>query len=163
MPQPRGKTLDLTFSYQRIDEAISNLNGECFTQKKIHEITGVNKGAISQLIWQKTKKGFLERIKPGCYIKVSDENLTQNLPAAFAATKVWEILCQSDKPLILREISEIITENTGLNCYFPISTLLTKWRRRNVLDKFGGKKPYAYKIKPDYKNKSRPSASSRFF
>lgn len=164
MPRQRGKTLDLTFSYQRIDKAISSLNGECFTPKIIHEITGVNRVSIRVFIFYKTKKGFLEKIRPGCYrkVSVSDGDLTKRLPSAFLATKVWEILRQSDKPLLLREISEIITENTGFNSYFSIGPLLLKWLRRNVLDKLGSKQPYAYQIKPDYKDKDRPSSGPPF-
>ncbi len=160
MPKQRGKTDNLTFAFQRIDRTISSLNGECFTPKEIREITGVNKTDINQFLVNKTKKGFLERIRRGCYRKVSDGNLTQNLPSAFVATKVWRILCQSDKPLIHREISEMIEEETGLNLYFSIGILLFNWYHRNVLDKIGAKKPYAYQIKPDYK-KDRPVSNWR--
>ena len=162
MPHLRGKTRDLTFSYQRIDRAISDLNGECFTPKEIHKITGVNRGNINTFLLTKTKNGLLERVKLGCYRKISSGDLTESLPMSFIATKVWEILYQSDKPLTLREISQIIAENTGLNLYFQISNLFIRWCNRNVLDKFVGKRPYAYKIKPIYKDQDRISASSRF-
>ena len=160
MPSQRGKTYNLTFAWKKLDTAISNLNGECFTSKEIHKITGVNKRAINLFLSKKTKKGLLERIRHGCYKKISDGNLTQRLPLAFVATKVWEILRQSEKPLIQKEISQIITEDTGLDLYSDIGVLLVVWRRRNVLDKFGSKKPYAYQIKPNCE--SRPPVSSLF-
>lgn len=162
MPLQRGKILDLTFGYQRIDKAISSLNGEFFTQKEIHKITRVSRTSIGAFISEKTKKGFIKKIRNGYYQKVSDGDLTKKLPSAFIATRVWSILHQSEKPLILREISEIITGDTGLNTYFSISRLLTLWRQRNVLDKFGAKRPYAYQIKLDYKNKGRPSSGPLF-
>lgn len=161
MPQQKGKTRDLTFAAQKVDRAIHSLNGRHFTSEEIHKMTGVIKGTINEFLRLKTKKGFLERIMHGCYRKVQDGSLTQNLPMAFTATKVWEILRQSDKPLIHREISEIITEDTGFNTYSEIGVLLLIWCRRKVLDKIGGKKPYAYQIKPDY-NLGRPSASKPF-
>ncbi len=162
MPKQRGQTYNLTFASQRIDKAISSLNGECFTQKEIHEITGVDRKDIGVFVSNKTKKGFLKRIRYGCYRKVSDGNLTKRLPSAFIATKVWRIFSQSEKPLTRREISEIIEEETGLNLHDSIRPLITIWHHRNVLDKFGAKRPYVYQIKPDYKDKDRPPASSPF-
>ena len=162
MGRQSGQIVDLTFAWQRIDRVISGLSGEYVTPKEIQEITGVDIVNIRGFLCEKTKKKFLERTRRGCYRKVSNGNLTQKLPEAFIATKVWEILCQSDKPLILREVSKIITENTGLDLYFSVSALLMRWHQRNVLDKFGGKQPYAYKIKQSYKNKDRPLASPPF-
>lgn len=161
MPRRRGKTLDLTFTYQRIDVAISSLNEGCFTPKEIYEISRVNEIDIYRFLSEKTKKGLLERMGRGCYKKVSGGNLTQKLPEAFVATKVWEVLHQSDKkPLTNREISQIITEDTGLDLYSNIGVLLFTWFRRNALNKFGAKQPYAYQIKPHCK--SRPSTSLPF-
>lgn len=162
MPRQRGKTRNLTFAWQKLDRAISNLNGECFTPKEILKMTGVDRKSIGSFLFKKTKNGLLERIKYACYRKVSNGNLTKILPMSFVAIKVWKILNQSDKPLILREISEIITEDTGLNLYGNIAVLLTVWGRRNILDKFGDKQPHGYQIKPDYKSKSRPPASMPF-
>jgi len=162
MPLPKGKTVDLTFAFQKIDHAISSLNGRCFTPKEIHEITGINKTAIYVFLTKKTRKRLLIRIRYGCYRKVSDGILTQRLPEAFVATKVWRILCQSDKPLILREISEIVEKDTGFNVYFATSMLLTAWCRRKALDKLGAKKPYAYQVKSDFNDKDRPVATSPF-
>lgn len=80
----------------------------------------------------------------------------------FTTQKIWEILCQVDKLLTNREISEMIEKNTGLNLYFQVGNLLFTWYRRKVLDKIGGKRPYEYKIKADYKGKDRPVSSMRF-
>lgn len=161
MLHPKGRTINLTFAYQRIEKVILSLNGECFTQKEICKITGLNRPVVSVFLMEKTKKGFLERVRFGCYRKILDGNLTNRMPSAFVATKVWEILNKSDKPLVLREVSQIITENTGFNLYRTVSSLFSNWCRRDVLDKFGSKQPYAYQIKPDY-NLGRPSAGKLF-
>lgn len=161
MAQPRGKTRGLTFTTQRIDKAVSGLNGGFFTSKEIYEITGLNRQIIRIMLAQKTEKGLLQRVRRGYYKAIPGISLAVKLPSAFIATKVWEILRQSDKPLIHREISEIITEDTGFNTYFEIGALLLIWCRRKVLDKIGGKRPYEYQIKPDY-NLGRPSAGKLF-
>ncbi len=158
----RGAIHNLNFAYQRIDRAISSLNGKCFTPKEIHKITWVNQKTILSFLARKTIKGFLERIRRGCYRKTSDGSLTKRLSQAFVAKKVWRILSQSEKPLIHREISQIITEDTELDLYFNIGMLLMEWHCRNALDKLGSKRPYAYQIKPGYKGKDRPSASLCF-
>lgn len=159
MSNKRGKTNNLTFAWQKIDRAISGLNGECFTPKEIHEVTGLNNAVSGPFLCEKTRKGLLERVGHGCYKKVSNGSLSNRLPAAFVATKVWDILLQSDKPLAHRDISEIIEKETGFNTYFSIGVLLFIWYRKKALDKIGGKKPYEYQIKPDYKNKNRPVSS----
>ncbi len=162
MPRQRGKPYNLTCAFQRIDRAISSLNGECFTPQEIYQITGLRNRVVAPFLSLKVRKGFLERIRRGCYKKILNEALTKRLPSAFIATKVWRILSRSEKPLTNREISEIITEDTGFDLYFNIGTLLMNWCRRNALDKLGGKKPYAYQIKPDFKDKDRPIATSPF-
>ncbi len=160
MPPQRGKIHNLTFATQKIDKAISGLNGECFTPKEIHEIIGVNRLLVHVIICAKTKKGLLQRIRRGCYRGIPGINLTINHPSAFVATKAWEVLSQSEKPLTHREISEIIEKKTGLNLYFSIGVLLFNWYRKKVLDKIGGKQPYQYQIKPGYsKSKGRPIAT----
>ena len=161
MPQgrPRGGTYNLTFATQKIDQATSGLNGIYFTIKEISKVTGLNGKIVKTILGKKNKKGLLERIRPGCYRRVPGKNLAITLPSAFVATKVWAILSQPDKPLIHREISEIIEKETGLNTYFTIGILLYRWYHDKVLDKIGNKKPYAYQIKPEYKGKSRPSTS----
>ena len=159
--RPRGKTNNLTFTTQKMGKAISGLNGECFTPREISEITGLNKQLVNLIMCEKTEKGLLQRIKRGCYKAVLGVNLAINLPSAFIATKVWDILSRSEKPLTLREISEIIEKETELNLYFSIGHLLFLWYRKEVLDKIGGKRPYEYQIKAGY-NAGRPTASSIF-
>ncbi|GEM_PF-2390343 len=162
MPKRKGVVDNFTSAYQKIGNAISSMNGRCFTAEEIHEITGVNREDIRTFLSEKTKKEFLERLIHTCYRKVSPRNLTHKLPNAFIATKVWRVLCQSDRPLILREISEIIEKETGFYLYKQISFLLIMWCRRNTLDKLGTKRPYAFQIKPEYKGKDRPVSSSPF-
>lgn len=162
MSNQRGKTLNLTFTMQKIDIAISGLNGECFTPKKISEISGLNRHIVNVILCEKTRKGFLQRVMRGCYHKASKEDLAQKLPTAFAAINVWEILSQSEKPMTHREISEIIKKKIKFNLYFNIGCLLFVWYRKKAIDKIGGKKPYKYQIKADYKDKIRPVASLKF-
>lgn len=163
MPKARGKNHDLSFTTQRIEKAIFGLNGACFTPKAVSEISGINKHVVNVILVEKTRKGLLQRVERGCYKAIPDRNLAINLPSAFVATKVWRVLGQSEKPLTHREISEIIEKETGFNLYFPIGNLLFIWYRRKALDKIGGKKPYEYQMKADYKIKDRPIATSILF
>ena len=156
MPKQKGKTHDLTFTIQRIDEAVSGLNGACFNSKEIHEISGIDKHVVHVILVEKTNKGLLQRIGRGCYKGIPGRNLAIKRPSAFVATKVWEVLCNSDKPLTNREISEILEKESGFNFYFYIGNLLSSWYRGKSIDKLGGKRPYEYQIKPDYKGKNRP-------
>jgi len=156
MPQNRGKTRNLTFASQKINKAISSLEGKAFTAKEISEATGVNRHEVSVFLLLKHKKGFLEREKRGHYRNTSNRTLTERSPSAFVANKVWEIISQSDKPLTNREIADIIAKDTEQNTYKSVGTLLFIWFRRSVLDKIGAKRPYRYQVKPDYKDKDRP-------
>ena len=161
MPLARGKTFDLTFATQKIENAISSLNGKYFTPKEIHEISGINKHVVGAILVKKTNKGLLQRVRRGCYRGIPGRNLAINLPLTFVATKVWNILRKSDKPLTHRQISEII-KKTGFNPYFSIGTLLFIWYHKKVLDKLGGKRPHEYQIKARYKSKDRPAVNFRF-
>lgn len=156
----RGKTLDLTFTTQKIDNAVSSFNGRSFTTKEIREITGINKNTVNAILAYKTEKGLLQKVRFGCYKKVSDKSLAVFRPSAFVAIKVWEVLSKADRPLTNREISEIIEENIKLKLYFQIGKLLFIWYHRKAIDKIGGKRPYEYQIKPDY-NLGRPSAGKQ--
>lgn len=158
----RGKTVNLTFTTQKIDKAISGLNGECFTPKEISQISGLNKRTINVIMVEKTAKGLLQRVSRGCYKKVLRGSLAQHLPSAFVSTKAWEVLSQQEKPLTNREISEIIEKETKLNLYFSTGKLLSIWYRKKAIDKIGSKRPYGYQIRPDYKGKDRPVTALDF-
>lgn len=157
-----GNTMEVTFLAQRIEAAISDFTDDAhFTADDINQKTGINKHKIVCFLVVKAQQGVLERVNRGYYKKVLGAVLAKQTAHGFAAESIWQVLLDSNRALTHDEINRIVKEKTGQDFYGDIGCCLLHWSRRLALDKFGGQKPYSYRIKAGW-GKNRPVNTPKF-
>lgn len=146
--------MQVTSVTRRIEKAILELNGGEFTASQIAEKTGLKKNLVRSIFYTKVREGSVEIVSDETIYRHNGKKISESLPCAFVAEKVWSTLISADRPLTLRDITtgaETLAGDKNLNLYGATSRLLSIWfHKSGTLERTGrGYKndPYEYLVK----------------
>lgn len=160
MSRIAGKTIPCLAQYKAIAEAIKSFGlGNEFTRQelweKIKNKEGMSCDVMYSFLFQKKRKGFLQKLEGGRY-KILTMDFSINLPQAFVAEKVFAVLraakVQNEK-LTSAQITERVEEIAGsldLDLVIPCRVAINRWHKDGHLNRYGiggMNDPHEYELK----------------
>jgi len=160
----QGKTVALTYTDQKIREAIEAMGSAPFCPYNIIQKTGCKDISVRVAVYSHAKRGYLEKIGHGWYRKTNKALPKAKLQKSFVAQNIWEVLMNQPKHLSLPQIVTMIVNKNQverLHLGTPVANVLNFWCRSGFLERLGTRGRYSYKLKPNITE--RPVVSFRAF